>query len=60
MSYKKAGGGEARDGAFASVPCGACPHIGLCTPDVISPATYVLISRNGTFRFPLFVVGFQT
>ncbi|KAF8087563.1 hypothetical protein N665_0578s0016 [Sinapis alba] len=40
LTGKKSGGGEARDGAFALVPCGACPHIGLCTPDgVISPTT---------------------
>ncbi|CAA7023412.1 unnamed protein product [Microthlaspi erraticum] len=41
LTGKKAGdGGEARAGAFASVPCGACPHIGLCSPGgAISPTT---------------------
>lgn len=43
---KKSGGGEARDGAFASMPCGGCPHIGLCTPDgVISPTTCVYYQK---------------
>ena len=43
---KKSGGGEARDGAFASIPCGACPHIGLCTPDgAISPTTCVYYQK---------------
>ncbi|XP_022844239.1 DNA-directed RNA polymerase III subunit rpc6-like isoform X2 [Olea europaea var. sylvestris] len=29
-------------GAFASIPCGACPRISLCTPDgIISPSTCV-------------------
>ncbi|KAJ4871465.1 DNA binding [Raphanus sativus] len=46
LTGKKGGGGEARDGAFASVPCGACPHIGLCTPDgVISPSTCVYFQK---------------
>lgn len=40
LTGKKSGNGEARAGAFASVPCGACPHIGLCSPDgAISPTT---------------------
>ncbi|KAG2316729.1 hypothetical protein Bca4012_067574 [Brassica carinata] len=43
---KKSGGGEARAGAFASIPCGACPHIGLCTPDgAISPTTCVYYQK---------------
>ncbi|CAA7055032.1 unnamed protein product [Microthlaspi erraticum] len=40
LTGKKTGGGEARAGALASVPCGACPHIGICSPDgAISPTT---------------------
>ncbi|CAH8365127.1 unnamed protein product [Eruca vesicaria subsp. sativa] len=40
------GGGEARDGAFALVPCGVCPHIGICTPDgLISPMTCVYFQK---------------
>ncbi|KAL0890564.1 hypothetical protein Bca101_014547 [Brassica carinata] len=43
---KGGGGGEAREGAFALVPCGVCPHIGLCTPDgVISPTTCVYFQK---------------
>lgn len=35
-----------RKGAFASIPCGACPRIGLCTPDgVISPTTCVYYNK---------------
>ncbi|KAJ0248686.1 Uncharacterized protein HA466_0157490 [Hirschfeldia incana] len=46
LTGKKGGGAEARDGAFALVPCGACPHIGLCTPDgVISPSTCVYFQK---------------
>lgn len=33
-------GEEPQTGALASIPCGVCPRIGLCTPDgVISPIT---------------------
>ncbi|CAG7860240.1 hypothetical protein BRARA_I00604 [Brassica rapa] len=43
---KKSRGGEARDGAFASIPCGACPHIRLCTPHgAISPTTCVYYQK---------------
>ncbi|EOA19455.1 hypothetical protein CARUB_v10001877mg [Capsella rubella] len=46
LTGKKSGNGEARGGAFASIPCGACPHIGLCTPDgVISPTTCVYFQK---------------
>ncbi|KAG8375073.1 hypothetical protein BUALT_Bualt10G0062300 [Buddleja alternifolia] len=35
-----------RIGAFASIPCGACPRISLCTPDgVISPSNCVYYAR---------------
>ncbi|PIN15632.1 RNA polymerase III, subunit C34 [Handroanthus impetiginosus] len=35
-----------RIGAFASIPCGACPRISLCTPDgVISPSTCVYYNK---------------
>ncbi|CAN8277340.1 unnamed protein product [Cochlearia groenlandica] len=38
LTGKKSGNGEARAGGLASIPCGACPHIGLCSPGgVISP-----------------------
>ncbi|KAH7568085.1 hypothetical protein JRO89_XS07G0231600 [Xanthoceras sorbifolium] len=42
VCYKSKGGsvGEPRIEAFASILCGVCPHIGLCTPDgIISPKT---------------------
>lgn len=40
LTGKNSGGGETRAGAFASVPCGACPHTGLCSPGgVIFPST---------------------
>ncbi|VVB17448.1 unnamed protein product [Arabis nemorensis] len=40
LTGRKSDNGKARAGAFASVPCGACPHIALCSPDgVISPTT---------------------
>lgn len=46
LTGKKSGNGEARAGAFASVPCGACPHIGLCSPDgVISPSSCVYFQK---------------
>lgn len=46
LTGKKSGNGEARAGAFASMPCGACPHIGLCSPDgVISPTTCVYFQK---------------
>lgn len=47
LTGKKAGNGEARAGAsFASIPCGACPSIGLCSPDgVISPTTCVYFQK---------------
>ncbi|XP_042039041.1 DNA-directed RNA polymerase III subunit rpc6-like [Salvia splendens] len=36
-------------GAFASIPCGACPRIDLCTPDgVISPTTCVYFNQWDT------------
>ncbi|KAL2238453.1 DNA-directed RNA polymerase III subunit rpc6-like [Sesamum indicum] len=35
-----------RMGAFASIPCGACPRISLCTPNgVISPGTCVYYTK---------------
>ncbi|KAB1203366.1 DNA-directed RNA polymerase III subunit RPC6 [Morella rubra] len=38
--------GEPKIGAMASIPCGVCPHISLCTPDgVISPRTCVYFSK---------------
>ncbi|KAL0312153.1 UNVERIFIED_CONTAM: putative DNA-directed RNA polymerase III subunit rpc6 [Sesamum radiatum] len=42
-----AGAGKGpRLGAFASIPCGACPRINLCTPDgVISPSTCVYYTK---------------
>lgn len=46
LTGKKSGNGEVRAGAFASMPCGACPHIGLCSPDgVISPTTCVYFQK---------------
>lgn len=33
-------------GAFASIPCGMCPRISVCTPDgAISPATCVYFNK---------------
>ncbi|KAH6760867.1 hypothetical protein C2S52_008462 [Perilla frutescens var. hirtella] len=45
-----AGGGASAErstaGAFASIPCGMCPRIALCTPDgVISPTTCVYYNK---------------
>ncbi|ESQ31918.1 hypothetical protein EUTSA_v10005351mg [Eutrema salsugineum] len=46
LTGKKSGGGEARAGAFASVPCGVCPHVALCSPGgVISPTTCVYFQK---------------
>ncbi|KAI3443801.1 hypothetical protein Pfo_000466 [Paulownia fortunei] len=50
ICYRVAGGaGVARGprmGAFASIPCGACPRFSLCTPDgVISPSTCVYYTK---------------
>ncbi|KAK3219409.1 hypothetical protein Dsin_013379 [Dipteronia sinensis] len=37
---------EPRIGAFASIPCGVCPQISLCTPDgIISPKTCVYYTK---------------
>ncbi|KAL6505167.1 hypothetical protein OROGR_024984 [Orobanche gracilis] len=48
--YKVAGGAGVsrgpRVGAFASIPCGACPRIRLCTSDgIISPSTCVYYTK---------------
>ncbi|KAI4351386.1 hypothetical protein L6164_005756 [Bauhinia variegata] len=38
--------GEPKAGAMASVPCGVCPRISLCTPDgIISPGTCVYYEK---------------
>lgn len=38
--------GEPKIGAMASIPCGVCPHINLCTPDgIISPRTCVYFTK---------------
>lgn len=35
-----------KTGAFASIPCGVCPRLSLCTPDgVISPSTCVYYTK---------------
>jgi DNA-directed RNA polymerase III subunit RPC6 len=46
LTGKKFGNGEPRAGAFASIPCGVCPHIAICSPDgVISPTTCVYFHK---------------
>ncbi|KAL1226216.1 hypothetical protein V5N11_010058 [Cardamine amara subsp. amara] len=47
LAGKNSGNGEAIAGtSFASMPCGACPSIGLCSPDgVISPGTCVYFQK---------------
>lgn len=43
---KGGGGGEPKTGALASIPCGVCPQISLCTPDgIISPTTCVYYTK---------------
>ncbi|XP_042941309.1 DNA-directed RNA polymerase III subunit rpc6 isoform X3 [Carya illinoinensis] len=38
--------GEPKIGALASIPCGVCPQISLCTPDgIISPKTCVYFTK---------------
>ncbi|GER28078.1 DNA-directed RNA polymerase III subunit rpc6 [Striga asiatica] len=48
--YRVTGGGRAQKGpklgAFAAIPCGVCPRIGLCTSDgPISPTTCVYYTK---------------
>lgn len=41
-----AGAAAKSSGSFASIPCGMCPRIALCTPDgVISPTTCVYYNK---------------
>ncbi|KAK9208202.1 hypothetical protein WN944_000556 [Citrus x changshan-huyou] len=48
---KGGGGGEPKTGSLASVPCGVCPQINICTPDgVISPKTCVYYTKWEAFR----------
>lgn len=43
---KGGSGGEPKIGALASIPCGVCPRINLCTPDgIISPTTCVYYTK---------------
>ncbi|KAL5843706.1 hypothetical protein ACOSQ4_009664 [Xanthoceras sorbifolium] len=54
VCYKSKGGsvGEPRIEAFASILCGVCPHIGLCTPDgIISPKTCYTYNQGRPWLF---------
>ncbi|MCD7452843.1 hypothetical protein HAX54_018284 [Datura stramonium] len=46
------GTGPKTIGPMASIPCGACPRISLCTPDgIISPQTCVYYTKWLNFEF---------